>query len=211
MSFDNIAAVIELCIIAFVTPVCSVAPQFQPLPENSWTSKRSQVQNPFISFANHVMFHISWIKHVCVCLCTLDLAGDFNSPSSLFTFQQSHPLVLSFSLYLLSPYLVSPALSLSSPPTVLPGSAVPTSVHSLGSTGSETVTQSSLVIGHGHANQTGRNLQLIRILPPAIIAPLLLTPCPHEINYIWGSIPTIGFPVLKLHYKGTNPKTTRPS
>lgn len=53
-------------------------------------------------------------------------------------------------------------------------------VRSLGSAGSETVTQSSLVIGHGHANQTGRNLQLIRILPPAIIVPSRLNPPPRE-------------------------------
>lgn len=39
---DNINAVIELCVIAFLT---------QSLPENGSTSRR-QVQNPFISFAN---------------------------------------------------------------------------------------------------------------------------------------------------------------
>lgn len=52
--FDNIAAMIELWVIAFVTRVWSVALQFQALPENSSSSKRSQVQNPFISFVNHM-------------------------------------------------------------------------------------------------------------------------------------------------------------
>lgn len=86
-------------------------------------------------------------------------------------------------------------------------------VRSLGSKGSKTVTQSSLVIGHGHANQTGRNLQLIRILPPAIIVPRHWPHRPplHKINYILGSIPTIGFPVLELLYRGErgrgDPKT----
>lgn len=95
-----------------------------------------------------------------------------SSPSSaLFTFLQSH-LHVSYFVFLslsLSIYRLSPSL-LRLPPSCRCSTA-PASVHSLGSTGSETVTQSSLVIGHGHANQTGRNLQLIRILPPAIIVP----------------------------------------
>ncbi len=148
------------------------------------------------------------------CLCTLDLAGDFTLPlffpaflpflCSVYFPPVSSSCVLlyslSFSLLLLS--LSSVLLRL--PPSCR-CSAASASAHSLGSTGSETVTQSSLVIGHGHANQTGRNLQLIRILPPAIIVPLHppspFNPRPHKINYIRGSIPTIGFPVLKLHYK----------
>lgn len=82
-------------------------------------------------------------------------------------------------------------------------------LHSLGSKGSKTVTQSSLVIGHGHANQTGRNLQLIRILPPAIIVPRHWPHSPplHKINYILGSIPTIGFPVLEMHYREEGKKS----
>lgn len=104
-----------------------------------------------------------------------------------FSALQPHVLETHFlSCTLLSPFCVSTAAS----------------VHFLGSRGSKTVTQSSLVIGHGHANQTGRNLQLIRILPPAIIVPRHWPHRPplHKINYILGSIPTIGFPVLELHY-----------
>lgn len=150
------------------------------------------------------------------CLCTLDVAWGFTllfstswPSSSLFTSPQSHRHVSRFVFFSLS------LLSLSLAPFVLPGSAAPASVLSVGSTGSETVTQSSLVIGHGHANQTGRNLQLIRILPPAIIVPHqpptslhspLTTPHPGEINYIPGSIPTIGFPVLNCIIKGQIPR-----
>lgn len=156
------------------------------------------------------MFYISWIKDVCAFMSVHLRSGRrfhlppsffcfFSPPSStLFTFLQSHLLMSRFvSLYRFSPSLLSSSVgALHHRP----------SVHSLGSTGSETVTQSSLVIGHGHANQTGRNLQLIRILPPAIIVPPPhhlppFTPRPHKINYIRGSIPTIGFPVLKLHYR----------
>lgn len=138
-------------------------------------------ENPFISFVKpHVVSYISWIKNLCA-FTSLQLRSDWR-------FQPPPP-----------------------PPTpIQAGCASPASARFLGSTGSETVTQSSLVIGHSHANQTGRNLQLIRILPPAIIPP---SHPPHrcKINYIWGSIPTIGFPVLELHYKGTNPKTTQTS
>lgn len=164
--------------------------------------------NPFISFVNHIMFCISWIRYVCAFTSVYPLRPDFFfffSPChfAVLTFKQSH-LYLSCSSFFfnLSSILVPHYISLS------PDSAVPDSVHSLGSTGSETVTQGSLVIGHGHANQTGRNLQLIRTLPPAIIVHPPM-PCPHKINYIWGSIPTIGFPVSKLHYERTNPKTTK--
>lgn len=86
--------------------------------------------------------------------------------SILFMLLQPHLGVSCFVFFSFSPRL--PFLSPLSPGR---RSALPAPVHSLGSTGSETVTQSSLVIGHGHANQTGRNLQLIRILPPAIIVP----------------------------------------
>lgn len=164
------------------------------------------------------MSYISWIKDVCAPKIWPEISPpphsfSFSSPSSLlFIFLLSRLHVFCFVFSLLS--LLSLALSRS----VLHGSASASSAHSLGSTGSETVTQSSLVIGHGHANQTGRNLQLIRILPPAIIPPppphpqpLSPPTAPNKINYIWGSIPTIGFPVLKLHYKGTNPKTKQPS
>lgn len=131
------------------------------------------------------MFYIRWIKDVCAFMsvhlrCGLRFQPPppsfffpcLSSPSSaLFTFLQSH-LHVSYFVFLslsLSLYRLSPSL-LRLPPSCRCSTA-PASVHSLGSTGSETVTQSSLVIGHGHANQTGRNLQLIRILPPAIIVP----------------------------------------
>lgn len=150
------------------------------------------------------------------CLCTSSWRFQsslflFFLPSSLFrlffcSHITLHP-VSSFFIYLrVSPFPLSEQALHRRPVSCL-----------LGSTGSETVTQSSLVIGHGHANQTGRNLQLIRILPPAIIplttttTPFLTLLRPCKINYIWGSIPTIGFPVLKPHYKRTNPKTTEPS
>lgn len=166
------------------------------------------------------MFYIRWIKDACVFMSVHLRSGQWFHPppffppslSSPFSALQSHLHVsrsVCLSLWLLS---LSSVLLRLSPSCQC--SAVPASVHSLGSTGSETVTQSSLVIGHGHANQTGRNLQLIRILPPAIIVPRQtpLTPHPDKINYIRGSIPTIGFPVLKLHYRrGKNPKTTQPS
>lgn len=160
------------------------------------------------------------------CLCTSDLARDFTLPLNSSPSLRKCSCSIMFVVLLFvfhSPLL----LSLSSVFLCLPPScqfcAIPASVHSLGSTGSETVTRSSLVIGHGHANQTGRNLQLIRILPPAIIVPPHppihthhrpdpLTPHPDKINYIRGSIPTIGFPVLKLHFRRRkNPKTTQPS
>lgn len=157
--------------------------------------------------------------YVPSCLCTLDLARDFTLPFSAFSspflgfdyFPKVSSTCVLFCHSLSISFLSLSSLLLCLAPSCR-STAVP--VHSLGSTGSETVTQSSLVIGHGHANQTGRNLQLIRILPPAIIVPPstpLLTPRPHKINYIRGSIPTIGFPVLKLHYREKNPKTTQSS
>lgn len=170
----------------------------------------------------HAVFCIRWIKDVCAFMSVHLRCGlRFHPPIFYFlTFLHFvYFATVSSSCVLFCLFLVISSFSL--PPFVLPGSAASASVHSVGSTGSETVTQSSLVIGHGHANQTGRNLRLIRILPPAIIVPRQpptplpspLTPHPHpnKINYIPGSIPTIGFPVLKLHYKGTNPKTTQSS
>lgn len=121
------------------------------------------------------MSYIRWIKDVCAPKIWPEISPpphsfSFTSPSSLlFIFLLSRLHVFCFVFSLLS------LLSLALPRSVLHGSASASSAHSLGSTGSETVTQSSLVIGHGHANQTGRNLQLIRILPPAIIPP----PPPH--------------------------------
>lgn len=130
-------------------------------------------------------------------LCTLDQAGDFNHYfvfcfflPCLFCLLFCSPirlhLVSSFFLYL--PSLLSPlseqALHRRSVSLLL------------GSAGSETVTQSSLVIGHGHANQTGRNLQLIRILPPAIIPPqppFLPFPTPTKLITFGGLFPLLVF------------------
>lgn len=146
----------------------------------NWNIKRIQVPNPFI---NHVMFHAHWIMTACT------FTSGFLVPSPFSALQ----------LHLLESHFGLPPFSFCS------ASALPLLVwvRSLGSKGSKTVTQSSLVIGHGHANQTGRNLQLIRILPPAIIVPRHWPHRPplHKINYILGSIPTIGFPVLELLYR----------
>lgn len=143
----------------------------------------------------HVMFHISRIKaRMCLRVsasqiwpATLQKLPSFisnpfppplppppflPSPSicALFILLQPRLVFVFFSSYL--------SFSLSPPSRSAPQRRPP--VRSLGSAGSETVTQSSLVIGHGHANQTGRNLQLIRILPPAIIVPSRLNPPPRE-------------------------------
>lgn len=150
----------------------------------NWNIKRIQVTNPFI---NHVMFHSDWIMTACTFTAGKQIRFLVPSP---FSALQLHLLESHFGLSLF--FFCS-------------ASALPLLVwvRSLGSKGSKTVTQSSLVIGHGHANQTGRNLQLIRILPPAIIVPRHWPHRPplHKINYILGSIPTIGFPVLELLYR----------
>lgn len=150
-----------------------------------WSIRRIQVPNPFISFANHHVLqsadndsmrpHVWWANSRAFCFCCLPLSH-----------RESHVCLSLFS-------------SLRSAWALQHQSEV----HSLGSKGSKTVALSSLVIGHGHANQTGRNLQLIRSLPPAIIVPRHWPQRPplHKINYILGSIPTIGFPVLELHYR----------
>lgn len=173
MSFDNIAAVIELCVIAFVPWVqvcCSAVAAF------TWEQLQKSGPKSFhFLWKPHVMSYIRWIKDVCAPKIWPEISPpphsfSFTSPSSLlFIFLLSRLHVFCFVFSLLS------LLSLALPRSVLHSSASASSAHSLGSTGSETVTQSSLVIGHGHANQTGRNLQLIRILPPAIIPP----PPPH--------------------------------
>lgn len=135
------------------------------------------------------------------CLCTLDLAGDFTLPFFFLLFLSLPPLcLLSYSLIFmglvfvfLSPSLLSLSSLLLCVSPSCHCSAAPASVHSLGSTGSETVTQSSLVIGHGHANQTGRNLQLIRILPPAIIVPPASPPAPTKLITFGGLFPLLVF------------------
>lgn len=152
--------------------------------ESNWNIKRIQVTNPFI---NHVMFHAHWIMSACTFMSGKQIWFLVPSPFSALHF---HLLESHFGL---SPFSFCSASALLLLVWVRP----------LGSKGSKTVTQSSLVIGHGHANQTGRNLQLIRILPPAIIVPHHWPHRPplHKINYILGSIPTIGFPVLELLYR----------
>lgn len=166
----------ELCIIAFVSEVRSVAVQFQALPENISSIKRIHVQKSFHFLCKpHVMLYISWIKDICAFTSMQVRSGQwFHSPSFCFFPFLRSAVSSSYILFCLSLRITS----LSHPPLSPACSAAPASVHSLHSKGSETVTQSSLVIGHGHANQTGRNLQLIRILPPAIIVPRHRPPPP---------------------------------
>lgn len=201
------------CICDLSLLLCS----FQPSPENSSTRKRSQMKNPFHFLCKpHAMFCISWIKDACA---FMSVAWDVSLLVFFFfllldipplcwpsTVSSSFclPSLISSLSFSLSPFLRSPC----QPP------AAPASIHSLGSTGSETVTQSSLVIGHGHANQTGRNLQLIRILPPAIIV-LRQTPPPTttltKLITFRGLFPLLVFLFWNCIIKGQIPRQHSPA
>lgn len=164
MRFDNIAAMTDLCIIAFVTGVWSVAAQFWALPEKHFKHRENSGPKSFHFLCKpHVMFCIMWIKDLYAFM-SVHLRYDQR-------FQDPPPPFLPFLFSAYAPAVSSPYILFCRSLSVvfLPLLCYPSSfspfcqcsaapVHSLGSTGSETVTQSSLVIGHGHANQTGRNL-----------------------------------------------------